>query len=103
MKKRRTFDREFKQMVVELSLHRTDLVELAAEMDIRPDLIYLWRRLADIHKGASFPGHGNKILTEEQKEIARLKKELRDAQLERDILKKAVSIFSKSDGKYSHS
>jgi transposase len=90
-------------MVVELSLHRTDLVELAAEMDIRPDLIYRWRRLADIHKEASFPGHGNKILTEEQKEIARLKKELRDAQLERDILKKAVSIFSKSDGKYSNS
>jgi len=42
-------------------------------------------------------------MTEEQKEIARLKKELRDAQLERDILKKAVSIFSKNDGKYSNS
>ena len=42
-------------------------------------------------------------MTEEQKEIVRLKKELRDAQIERDILKKAVSIFSKSDGKYSNS
>jgi transposase len=31
--------------------------------------------------------------------IARLKKELRGAKLEKDILKKAVSIFSKSDGK----
>jgi transposase len=103
MKKRRTFDREFKQMVVELSKNRDDIVELALEMDIRPDLIYRWRRLADIHKEASFPGQGNKILTEEQKEIARLKKELRDTQLERDILKKAVSIFSKSDGKYSNS
>jgi transposase len=61
------------------------------------------RREAETHKGASFPGQGNKILTEEQKEIARLKKELRDATLERDILKKAVSIFSKSDGKYSNS
>jgi len=46
---------------------------------------------------------GNKTMTEEQKEISRLKKELRDAQLERDILKKAVSIFSRSDGKYSNS
>ena len=103
MKKRRTFDREFKQMVVELSNNRDDIVELASEMDIRPDLIYRWRRLAEVHKEASFPGHGNQILTEEQKEIVRLKKELRDAQLERDILKKAVSIFSKSDGKYSNS
>jgi transposase len=42
-------------------------------------------------------------LTEEQKKIARLEKELRETKLERDILKKAVSIFSKSDGKYSTS
>lgn len=54
------------------------------------------------NRGA-FPGNGNLKQTEEQKEIARLKKELRDAQMERDILKKAVSIFSRSDGKYSNS
>ena len=76
---------------------------LAAELDIRADLIYRWRREALANLDASFPGQGNKIMTEEQKEIARLKKELRDAQIERDILKKAVSIFSKNDGKYSNS
>ena len=49
--------------------------------------------------------HRNDIgkLAEEQKEITRLKKELREAKLERNILKKAVSILSKSDGKYSGS
>jgi transposase len=103
MKKRRKFDREFKQMVIELSNNRGDLTALAAELDIRIDLIYRWRREAMVHQASSFPGQGNKILTEEQKEIIKLKKELRDAQLERDILKKAVSIFSKSDGKYSNS
>jgi len=103
MKKRRKFDREFKQMVVELSYSRKDINTLASEMDIRPELIYRWRREAESYKEASFPGQGNKILTEEQKEIARLKKELHDAQIERDILKKAVSIFSKNDGKYSNS
>jgi transposase len=103
MKKRRTYDREFKQMVVELSNNRDDLTALAFELDIRAELIYRWRREAAKHQSASFPGQGNKTLTEEQKEIARLKKELRDAQLERDILKKAVSIFSKNDGKYSNS
>jgi transposase len=72
-------------------------------MDIRTELIYRWRREALANLDASFPGQGNKTMTEEQKEIARLKKELRDAQLERDILKKAVSIFSKNDGKYSNS
>jgi transposase len=103
MKKRRTFDREFKQMVIELSNNREDFTALASELDIRAELIYRWRREAEAHQGASFPGQGNKIQTEEQKEIARLKKELRDAQLERDILKKAVSIFSKNDGKYTNS
>jgi transposase len=101
--KRRKFDREFKQMVVELSYNRKDIMALASEMDIRADLIYRWRRETEAHRGASFPGQGNKILTEEQKEIARLKKDLHDAQIERDILKKAVSIFSRSDGKYSNS
>ncbi len=88
MRKRRRFDREFKQMVIELSHNREDTSALASELDISADLIYRWRREAETHQGASFPGHGNKILTEEEKEIVRLKKELRDAQLERDILKK---------------
>jgi len=98
--KRRTYDQEFKHMVVELSITRNDISALASELDIRADLIYRWRREAETHHDASFPGNGNKIMTEEQKEIAKLKKELRDAQIERDILKKAVGIFSKSDGKY---
>ncbi len=101
MKRRRRFDREYKQMVIELANTREDISVLAAELDLRPDLIYRWRREALANDGASFPGQGNKMMTEEQKEIARLKKELRDAQLERDILKKAVGIFSKNDGKYS--
>ncbi len=74
-------------MVVELSNIREDISALAAEMDIRPDLIYRWRREAVAFERASSPGQGNKIMTGEQKEISRLKKELQDTQLERDILK----------------
>jgi transposase len=99
--KRKRFDREYKQMVVELANTREDLSALAAELDLRRDLIYRWRREALANDGASFPGQGNKTMTDDQKEIAKLKKELRDAQVERDILKKAVGIFSKNDGKYS--
>ncbi|MFO7853192.1 MAG: transposase [Bacteroidota bacterium] len=40
MEKRRKYDREFKQMVVELSYKREDIRALAEELDIRPDLIY---------------------------------------------------------------
>jgi len=41
-------------------------------------------------------------MTPEQKEIVKLKRELKDTQIERDILKKAISIFSKGDNKYSN-
>lgn len=37
------------------------------------------------------------VLSTEAQELKALKKELRDVTIERDILKKAVSIFSKSD------
>lgn len=90
-------------MAVELSHHREDISKLAEELDIKPDLLYRWRREAKKAKGGAFPGHGNPKMTDEQKEIARLKRELRETKMERDILKKAVSIFSKSDGKYSNS
>ena len=98
MRKRRKFDREFKQMAVELSKHREDIQALTEELEITPDLLYRWRREAFGSQEASFPGQGNPIQTAEDKEIAKLKKELRETQLERDILKNAVSIFSKSDG-----
>ena len=41
------------------------------------------------------------LIGPEEMEMARLKKELYEVTQERDILKKAVSIFSKGEGKYS--
>lgn len=101
MKNRRQYDKEFKQMAVELSRKHDNFRELANELDIRPELLYRWRREAEKHPETCFTGQGKVAHTENEKELARLKKELRDAQLERDILKKAVSIFSKSDGKHT--
>ena len=42
-------------------------------------------------------------MSDEERQIAKLKKQLREAQLERDILKKAIGIFSKGDGKSTNS
>jgi transposase len=99
-KRRRKFDREFKLHAVELSYSRENIKELASELGIRPELIYRWRSEFARHEGASFPGNGRTKMTDEESEMARLKKELADIRLERDILKKAVGIFSRSDGKY---
>ena len=42
-------------------------------------------------------------MTKQEAKIAALKKELADVKEERDILKKAVHFFSKSDGKSTDS
>lgn len=100
---RKNYSKEFKQKAVELSNVRGNVQEIARELGIEANLIYRWRREVGINPGQAFEGNGNKQLTAEQKEIARLKRALADAQMERDILKKAVSIFSVSDRKSTNS
>jgi len=99
-KTRKQYDREFKLMAVELSKSRDNMASLAKELDVRPELLYRWRRELTQQPLTGFPGNGNRLRTPEQEEIYRLKKELQELQIERDILKKAVGIFSKSDNKY---
>ncbi|MDA3824219.1 MAG: transposase [Bacteroidales bacterium] len=104
MTKQRTYyDREFKQKAVELSYARGNAKEIAEELGIRPELLYRWRREHEKYQDNSFPGKGKPKMTDLERENARLQKELRDAKMERDILKKAVSIFSRSDGKSTNS
>ncbi len=102
-KQRQKYDREFKKKAVELSIARGNAREVAEELDIRPELLYRWRREYDRFEMNSFPGHGKPKMTDLERENARLKKELRDAKMKRDILKKAVSIFSRRDGKSTNS
>lgn len=90
-------------MAVNLCLSGRTVKEVAEELGLKEDLIRRWKREFYKYDSGSFSGHGNSNMTEEQKEIARLNKELKEAQLERDILKKAVSIFSRGDNKYSNS
>ena len=102
-RERRHFDKEFKQMAVKLVYTGKSTNEVAEELGIRSEIVRRWKREFEQYGSGSFSGHGNVNMTSEQKEIARLKKELKDAQIERDILKKAISIFSKGDNKYSTS
>jgi len=96
---RRKYDREFKRMAVELLESGKTSKEIANDLGIRSELVNRWRREFKSNEFGSFPGNGKQILTEEQKELVRLKRELADIKMERDILKKAVSIFSANDRK----
>jgi transposase len=99
-RKRTVYDREFKLKAVELSFERDDSVkEVAQELGVPEKLLYKWRAQFSKERNKSFPGHGKQLMSKEEKRIAELEKQLRETKLERDILKKAVSIFSKNDGK----
>ena len=97
-KKRRTFTKEFKLEVVKRSLGDITLRELSEELGIHLGVISKWRQeYLDAGVEFSFPGKGKEQLTEEQKEIKRLNQSLREKELELEILKKAIGIFSKKD------
>lgn len=98
-RERRKFDEAFKRMAVELHLSGKTSTSIGKELGIGADLVRRWTREFKSEGATSFPGNGKQNLTDEQKEILALKKELNETQIERDILKKAVSIFSRGDRK----
>jgi len=99
MKTRKTYDPDFKEKAVSLCALRGIIKEVAEELGLRPDLLRRWKREFDQYQKNSFPGKGKAMMTDEQREIANLRKELTEMKMERDILKKAISIFSVSDRK----
>lgn len=94
MSTRRKYTAEFKREAVKMSEEREGSVaDVARELGIKPNLLYRWRQEQTIEGAAAYPGQGNIKATE--KEMHDLKKELARVKQERDILKKALSIFSK--------
>ena len=98
-KERKTYSKSFKEKAVELSNVRGNVQAIARELVINAEYIYRWRKELSNNADHAFGGKGKAQLTPEQAELARLRRELADVKMERDILKKAVGIFSSSDRK----
>lgn len=98
MGKRKQYDSSFKENAERLSFERENISELARELGIETVLSYRWRREYAKHGEGSFPGNGKLKLSPEEKEVIELKEKLRKAEMENEILKKALHIISKSDG-----
>jgi len=97
MKTPRTrYSQEFKIKAVELMETRS-VISASRELHVSKDTLRNWKRA--FAKGQLvLTGNPNlRIKSKEEEELIRLKKELYEIKMERDILKKAVSIFSKSD------
>jgi transposase len=89
---RRDYTKQFKKESVEYLIQSGKTAKkIAAELGIGNDLLSRWKREYKEHKEKAFPGNGNSI----EKELFQLKRELYDVKEERDILKKALAIFSK--------
>ena len=89
-------------MGVELMESHKTVAEVSKELGVHKNLFYQWRSKFQKRAKHSFSGNNIKSLTSEETEIERLKKELREVEIERDILIMDVGIFSKSNGKNSN-
>lgn len=95
IKNRRNYDKEFKERTVGLVKEGSRTVmEIAKDLGIESRNIYRWIREYESDPKDSFPGKGK--LKPEDEELRKLRRQLADVTEERDILKKAISIFSKT-------
>ncbi len=92
--KGRGYDRAFKVEAVRLVIEeKGQVTEVARQPGIRPNQIHNWKRKFVEEKEFAFPSKGR--LMPEQEELRRLRREDVDLREERDILKKAMAIFSR--------
>lgn len=89
------YDASFKREAVRMAdqSNKSD-IQVEKDLGISHGSIYRWRK--DLQKDPvnAFPGTGHQPALEE--EVRRLRKERDDAVMERDILKKAIAIFSRT-------
>ena len=92
--KRRKYDREFKVEAVKLVIGEGGSgAEVARNLGIHENLLSKWREKYIQDTAHAFPGKGR--LKPAEEELRRMKRALADVTQERDILKKALAIFSK--------
>jgi len=90
---RKNYTREFKLEAVQLCIDSDKSVEqIAADLGISSSSLNRWRRELASDPEQAFPGHGRRKAPVQ--EVEDLRKALRLAQQERDILKKALAIFT---------
>lgn len=92
-KVQKTYTPEFKREAVRLAqTSGKPIAHVAHELGISDTSIHQWRKELTDHGPEAFPGSGHQTAQEE--EIRRLKRELEIVKQERDVLKKAIGIFS---------
>jgi len=86
-KKRRRYDADFKANILQLHENGRTVQSLSDSFGINANVIYRWKKESKV---SSTPK--DMTLREELKQV---RKQLREVEQERDILKKALRIFSR--------
>lgn len=90
----RFYTRDFKREAVRLSeSSEQSVAQIARDLGIPERVLYRWRLALRDQPEHAFPGKGHQSELEE--ENRRLRRELELLKQEREILKKAVAIFSR--------
>jgi transposase len=89
-KTRRKYDASFKEDVLKMIASGRSVVDVAESLGISTHIIYRWVSLARQDSSTGSP-----LSNPFSADIERLKAELHRTQQERDILKKALGIFSR--------
>jgi len=87
----RTYTAEFKRDAIALA-SRDGVSKASEALGVASSMLYRWRREAREDGEEAFRGKG--IMTAEQAELARLRRENAGLKEEKEILKKALTIFS---------
>ena len=95
MTTRRVHRPEFKRDAVHLARTSGNVSGTARNLGIQVSLLRKWMKAEQDEGTVAFPGHGHQVLTAEQQEIRKLRKENEILRQEREILKKATAFFAK--------
>lgn len=90
---RRTFTKEFKQQMVDLYKSGKPRIAIIREYELNPSTFDKWVKQGTTT--GSFIEKEN--LTPEQKELIKLRKELKNLEMENDILKQVALIFGRKE------
>ena len=94
-RKRRKFTDEFKAEAVRLVRETEKSVgQIARDLDLTESAVRAWVKQAEIDAGR---GAAGALTTAEREELTRLRRENKQLQLEREILKKATAFFAKEN------
>ena len=93
-KTRRRYDRAFKEGAVRMVIENGQTIAgTARDLGITENMLTRWKKEYLEDQANAFPGQGR--MKPEEAEIHHLKRQVADLEQEREILKKALAIFSR--------